>query len=43
MPYCENCGEHVSEKWVRVYGEGGKVKGCPNCKQNNEMYEGGGV
>ena len=32
MPVCENCGKHVSERFIRVFGdETGRVYACPNC------------
>jgi predicted SprT family Zn-dependent metalloprotease len=35
MSQCKNCGEHVSERFRRVFGdEHGEVYACPNCSAN---------
>jgi hypothetical protein len=35
MARCENCGEHVSERFRRVFAdERGDVYACPNCSAN---------
>lgn len=32
MPYCDNCGGHVSVPYYRVRkGNDGKLHGCPSC------------
>jgi hypothetical protein len=31
MPTCNNCGSHVTKKYVKVFSDGGGVDGCPNC------------
>lgn len=32
MPHCENCGEWVSDDYVRVFGRNGTVQACPADK-----------
>jgi NAD-dependent SIR2 family protein deacetylase len=34
MGECGNCGEHVSERYVRVFAPSGldTVRVCPNCE-----------
>jgi predicted RNA-binding Zn-ribbon protein involved in translation (DUF1610 family) len=35
MPRCQNCGEHVSVRFQRVFGtEDGCVYACPDCSPN---------
>ncbi|MHB9287724.1 hypothetical protein ACKVMT_11890 [Halobacteriales archaeon Cl-PHB] len=35
MPACNNCGEHVTERFVRVFADAeGKVLACPACAAN---------
>lgn len=43
MPYCDNCGEHVTRSYIRVFGQDGTLNGCTNCKQQNEMFAGEGA
>lgn len=32
MPECENCGNHVSDDFHRVFSDDqGEVRACPNC------------
>lgn len=32
MPSCDNCGEHVSNRYYRVRkGNDGALHGCPSC------------
>ena len=40
MPECENCGEFVTEQYVRVFAPTGMetVRACPNCP---DMVRGG--
>ena len=40
MPKCENCGEHISEQFKRVFGdESGTVYACVNCSANAGIGE----
>jgi predicted RNA-binding Zn-ribbon protein involved in translation (DUF1610 family) len=40
MPSCENCGEHVSEQFKRVFADDtGNVFACPNCSANAGIGE----
>jgi hypothetical protein len=40
MPKCENCGTHVSDQFVRVFGdEVGQVFACPSCSANAGIAE----
>lgn len=40
MPSCENCDNHVSEKFARVFGErNGEVHACPNCSAQAGIAE----
>lgn len=35
MPECDNCGSHVSERFVRVFADtDGRLEACPNCSSN---------
>lgn len=34
MPNCENCGSHVSHRFVRVFGSNGTVEACTTCGPN---------
>lgn len=33
MPKCQNCGEHVTEKYVRIFcpADRDHPKACPHC------------
>jgi hypothetical protein len=32
MPTCDNCGAHISDRFVRVFGDpNGKVHACIDC------------
>ncbi|THE64625.1 hypothetical protein D8Y22_11975 [Salinadaptatus halalkaliphilus] len=40
MPECNNCGEHVSDRFIRVFGdEAGVVYACPACSANAGIGE----
>jgi hypothetical protein len=40
MPKCDHCGTHVSDQFVRVFGdEFGQVHACPNCSANAGIAE----
>ncbi len=40
MPKCENCNNHISEKFVRVFADrDGKVHACPNCSAQAGIAE----
>jgi len=40
MPRCQNCGDHVSERFQRVFGaEDGRVYACPDCSPNAGIEE----
>ncbi|WP_443984576.1 DUF7563 family protein [Halorientalis marina] len=40
MPECTTCGGHVSDGFVRVFGDGeGTVHACPNCSTNAGIGE----
>ena len=44
MPSCAGCGAHVSEAFVRVFGDNdGKLHGCPNCMTHGELTARGGA
>lgn len=36
MPTCQNCGEHVTKRYVRVFAPpqtpSGQVRVCPQCE-----------
>ena len=35
MPTCDHCDGHVSDRFVRVFGdESDRVRACPNCSAN---------
>jgi hypothetical protein len=35
MPTCDHCGEHVSERFARVFAdENGRLHACTNCSAN---------
>lgn len=38
---CSNCGEHVSQDFVRVYGDNdGEVYGCLSCLTTRDLRKG---
>lgn len=39
MATCDHCGGHVSERFVRVFGESGTVHACPACSANAGIAE----
>ena len=40
MPHCKHCDAHVSERFVRVFGdETGRVHACPACSANAGIAE----
>jgi predicted RNA-binding Zn-ribbon protein involved in translation (DUF1610 family) len=40
MPHCQNCGEHVSDRFQRVFGiKDGQVYACPKCSPNAGIGE----
>jgi len=35
MPQCDNCGEHISERFKRVFGDrAGNIYACLHCSAN---------
>ncbi|MFB1066333.1 hypothetical protein [Natrinema sp. H-ect4] len=40
MPTCSDCGEFVTRDFIRVFGVGGEVEGCPACRTNRELGDG---
>ncbi|WP_438267592.1 DUF7563 family protein [Halovenus salina] len=40
MPECNTCGEHVSDRFIRVFGDKtGVVYACPACSANAGIGE----
>lgn len=40
MQTCDHCGDSVTDKFVRVFGnERGEVFACPNCTANVGIVE----
>jgi len=40
MPTCDHCGEHVSERFARVFeNEDGDLLACPGCSANAGIAE----
>jgi len=40
MPTCDHCGEHVSERFARVFeNENGELLACPACSANAGIAE----
>jgi hypothetical protein len=40
MPACDHCGNHVSDRFARVFAdERGDVNACPNCSANAGIAE----
>ena len=40
MPECDHCGEHVSERFERVFAdEHGQLFACPGCSANAGIAE----
>jgi hypothetical protein len=40
MPECDHCGEHVSERFERVFAdEYGQLFACPGCSANAGIAE----
>jgi len=43
MRQCNNCGEHVSEQFARVFGDNDdEVFACNNCTVLRELFDGRG-
>lgn len=40
MPKCQSCGNHVSESFIRVFGQDGKVVACRSCAGTAEIVNG---
>ncbi len=35
MAHCDNCGEHVSDRFARVFRDAdGQLRACPSCAAN---------
>lgn len=43
MPYCNNCGGHVTAKYVRCFGFDGEIEACHSCETNRAVNEGAGL
>jgi hypothetical protein len=43
MPECQECGAHVTQDFVRVFGVEGKVYGCTECKSQSSTREFAGL
>lgn len=40
MPTCDYCGDHVSERFERVFADDdGRIRACPNCSANAGIAE----
>ncbi|MFW5956150.1 MAG: DUF7563 family protein [Halorhabdus sp.] len=40
MPECAHCGEHVSQRFVTVFGlDSGEVVACPACSSQANIAE----
>jgi len=40
MPTCDHCGEHVSERFARVFADQvGEIRACPNCSSQAGIAE----
>jgi hypothetical protein len=40
MPTCDHCGDHVSDRFARVFADAvGRVLACPNCSANVGIAE----
>jgi len=37
---CENCGNEVSDDFIRVFGINGRIDQCPECASYREMKDG---
>jgi hypothetical protein len=38
MPRCQNCGQHVTPQFARVFGDNRNVvDGCPGCVPGREL------
>lgn len=42
-PQCENCGGHVTPKFVRIFGRDDGVDACPRCSSRGERANGAGA
>jgi hypothetical protein len=41
MQQCNNCGEHVTERFARVFGDNDdEVFACTSCAVLRELYDG---
>ena len=43
MPECDNCGAHVTSKYVKIFGRNGEIAACLHCNYRREISDGGGV
>lgn len=44
MPECQNCGNHVTEQYKRVFADNqGVLHACSNCRDKTSMFHGAGV
>jgi hypothetical protein len=43
MPSCDNCGAHVTAKYVQIFGRNGQLAACLHCNPRRELSDGGGV
>jgi len=39
MRECQNCGNHVSEQFARVFSIDGTVRACIECKTNRQVLD----
>jgi len=40
MPTCDHCGDHVSDRFARVFtDEEGRLLACPSCSANAGIAE----
>ncbi|CCI69579.1 small CPxCG-related zinc finger protein [Natronomonas pharaonis DSM 2160] len=37
---CLSCGSHVSQSFVRVFGDGGNLYACPSCTTREAIKRG---
>lgn len=43
MPTCNNCGAHVTPRFVKVFGHNGDLAACLSCRDKQDMANGAGM
>ena len=43
MGVCRNCGQHVSARFSKIFGQDGETDGCLACRREVDLFEGKAV